>query len=228
VDTLLALIYPNRLLIGAVSVVLFGALAFLGWCRGWHHTARRHPRSTAVVAATILAVGLPGAWYFGSPLFVRTALVEPPPNVEAAALPTVSKAKSSLAAASATSTPAPTAPSTPAATATVALQALAGRFVGADDFHFARGQARLIETEPGRFTVRLENFSVRNGPDLYVYLSPDPRGYARAAVELGRLKATDGSFNYQVPPGVRVDRAMSVVIWCKAFSVQFGAAELRA
>ena len=63
---------------------------------------------------------------------------------------------------------------------------------------------------------------------MYVYLSPDPRGYARAAVELGRLKATDGSFNYQVPPGLRVDRARSVVIWCKAFSVQFGAAELRA
>ena len=44
----------------------------------------------------------------------------------------------------------------------------------------------------------------------------------------GEAQATDGSFNYQVPPGVRVDRAMSVVIWCKAFSVQFGAAELRA
>ncbi len=137
---------------------------------------------------TVITVPVGRHRYFGSPLFVRTALVEPPPNVEAAALPTVSKAKSSLAAASATSTPAPTAPSTPAATATVALQALAGRFVGADDFHFARGQARLIETEPGRFTVRLENFSVRNGPDLYVYLSPDPRGYARAAVELGRLR----------------------------------------
>jgi hypothetical protein len=224
VDTLLAQIYPNRVLIGVVSVALLAALAFIGWRRGWHHTARRHPRSTAVAVAMVLAVGLPGAWYLGSPLFVRTDLVEPPPVVDAAPRPSTQQTPSPAAAGSA----AATAPSTPAATATVALEALAGRFAGADNFHFARGLARLIETAPGRFTLRLENFSVRNGPDLYLYLSPDPRGYARDAVELGRLKATDGWFNYQVPPGVKVDRVRSVVIWCKAFSVQFGAAELRA
>ena len=100
--------------------------------------------------------------------------------------------------------------------------------MGEDDFHFARGTARVVETGPGAFTVRLEDFSVRNGPDLYVYLSADPTGYADGAIELGSLKATDGSFNYEVPPGVDVEAFGSVVIWCRAFSVQFGVAQLAA
>ena len=45
-----------------------------------------------------------------------------------------------------------------------------GMFEGADDFHFGRGDALLIETAPGAYTLRFENFSVRNGPDLFVYL----------------------------------------------------------
>jgi len=73
----------------------------------------------------------------------------------------------------------------------------------------------------------LEDFSVRNGPDLFVYLSPDPKGYAKGAIELGRLKATDGSFNYSVPAGSSVAQIRSAMIWCRAFSVQFGAAQLR-
>ena len=72
-----------------------------------------------------------------------------------------------------------------------------GTFAGADDFHFGSGNgASCIETAPGTWIVRFEDFSVRNGPDLFVYLSPDPDGYADGAVELGTLKATDGSFNY--------------------------------
>ncbi len=101
-----------------------------------------------------------------------------------------------------------------------------GEFMGADDFHFGRGQALLIETAPGRYTLRFENFSVRNGPDLFVYLSPDPHGYGENALELGRLKATDGSFNYEIPPGTDVSRFKSVIVWCKPFSVLFASAPL--
>jgi hypothetical protein len=90
-----------------------------------------------------------------------------------------------------------------------------GSFSGADDFHFGRGTARLIETGPGTYIVRFEDFSVRNGPDLFVYLSPDPAGYADGAIELGRLRATDGSFNTPVPDGADVSAVRSVVIWCK-------------
>jgi hypothetical protein len=52
-----------------------------------------------------------------------------------------------------------------------------GELKGADSFHFCEGTALLIETGTDAYTLRLEDFSVRNGPDLFVYLSPDPDGY---------------------------------------------------
>ena len=99
--------------------------------------------------------------------------------------------------------------------------------MGADEFHFGSGTAILVETTPGEWIVRFEDFSVRNGPDLYVYLSPDPNGYVEDAVELGTLKATDGNFNTGVPAGTNVGEIRSVVIWCKQFAVQFAVATLQ-
>jgi hypothetical protein len=101
-----------------------------------------------------------------------------------------------------------------------------GEFVGADDFHFGRGDAQLIETEPGVYVLRFENFSVRNGPDLFVYLSTDPSGEdVEEALNLGSLKATDGAFNYEIPPEIDVSTIRSAVVWCKQFSVLFAHAE---
>ena len=107
---------------------------------------------------------------------------------------------------------------------------LVGAFHGSDEFHFGRGTARLIETAPGAFVVRLEDFAVRNGPDLYVYLSPSADGYAAGSIELGRLKADTGNQNYVVPAGSLDDlgAAASVVIWCKQFSHLFATAPLAA
>ena len=59
-------------------------------------------------------------------------------------------------------------------------------------------------------------------------VSPDPSGYATGAVEIGPLKATDGSFNYELPGGIDPSAFRSVVIWCQPFEVQFAHAELRA
>jgi hypothetical protein len=215
VEDLLAWIYPNRVLVGVGTLVAVVGLALVGRRLGWHRAARRHRFLTAVVILVALAVAVPATWYLASPLIIRTELNETPPPV-AAASPTPSV--SITASASAT----PTAVPTPGATPLM----LQGTFVGADDFHFAKGTARVVETEPGRYALRLESFSVRNGPDLYVYLSPDAKGYVKGSVELGRLKATDGSFNYDVPLGTTTDKLGSVVIWCKAFSVQFGHAAL--
>jgi hypothetical protein len=99
-----------------------------------------------------------------------------------------------------------------------------GILSGADDFHFAQGTALLIEAEPGRYVLRLEDVSVRNGPDLFVYLSPAADGIVDGAVNLGALKATDGSFNYDVPVEYDVSQFAGVVIWCRAFAVLFGTA----
>ncbi|MFV2062273.1 MAG: DM13 domain-containing protein [Chloroflexota bacterium] len=113
-----------------------------------------------------------------------------------------------------------------AGTATTAL--LEGTFQGADELHFGSGQARLIEIAPGELVLSLEDFSVLNGPDLFVYLSPDPNGWTADSVLLGDLKATDGSFSYEVPRDIDLADVASVVIWCRAFSVLFATATLEA
>jgi hypothetical protein len=46
-------------------------------------------------------------------------------------------------------------------------------------------------------------------------------------VELGKLKGNIGSQNYDVPSGVDLARYGTAVIWCKRFSVPFGAASVR-
>ena len=102
-----------------------------------------------------------------------------------------------------------------------------GAFSGADEFHFGRGTARIVEAGAGgAATLRLEDFAVRNGPDLYVYLSPSADGYADGAIELGQLKADKGNQNYDIPAGTDLDSVRSVVISCRQFSVQFAAAPL--
>jgi hypothetical protein len=203
------LVYPNRVPIAIGMIVVLIGLAIIARRRGWHLVARRHPRATGAIAVAVAAIGLPLGWYFASPLFLSTTIDEAPPAFSGSPSPV----KSPLASVS------------PSATAPVAA-ALSGTFSGADEFHFGQGTATLLEAEPGRYVVRFEDFEVRNGPDLYVYLSPSAEGYADGAVELGRLKADKGNQNYELPPDVDLGEARSVVIWCRQFSVLFAVAPL--
>jgi hypothetical protein len=223
-------LYPLRVPIAiglAIAVVAGIAVASR---RGWIAAARRNPGRSAALAIAILVVSGPIAWYLGSPLFIRTSLTEPAPIVGADATdaPMTSPLPATSAGPGMSHKP-PTSDDPPLEpAATPALAAIrSGTFKGADDFHFGSGEARLIETAPGEWIVRFEDFSVRNGPDLFVYLSPDADGYADGALELGRLKATDGSFNTKVPARSDVAGLRSVVIWCKQFGVQFAVAKLR-
>ena len=220
-----AAIYPNRVAIALVSLVLLAGLALVARRWRWDRPVRRHPRASGLALGIVLAITVPAGWYLASPLFLSTTVDDPPPvaAVEPSQTPIASPTHEPAAPAE----PAGTSSPSPAPTATpVPLIQRVGSFTGADEFHFGRGAARLIETAPGAFTVRLEGFAVRNGPDLYVYLSPVADGYADGVIELGRLKADRGNQNYDVPAGVDVDRVASVVIWCKQFSVLFATAPL--
>ena len=214
--------YEYRLPLAAVTVLLAVAISFLARRRGWVGLARRHPIRSAAILVPALALALPLGWYLGSPLILSTTIDEPPPIAAGTTAPS--------AAASAPTSASPSASPAPASSPTPAPLVLAGEFHGSDEFHFGRGTARLIETAPGTFVVRLEDFAVRNGPDLYVYLSPSADGYDRAAIELGRLKADTGNQNYAVPAGALRDpaAAASVVIWCRQFSHLFATAPLAA
>ncbi len=186
-------VFPLRVPIAIGLGLVLLALAVLAWRRRWDRPIRRHPGRALAIAVPLLLVLVPAGWVLGSPLIIRSELVEADPIVA----------------------------SSPGASPVL----LAGEFVGADEFHFGSGQARIVETDDG-FVLRFEDFSVLNGPDLHVYLSPSPDGYAEDAVDLGALRATDGSFNVDLPAELDLDAVASVVIWCEPFAVQFAHAAL--
>jgi hypothetical protein len=97
--------------------------------------------------------------------------------------------------------------------------------------HATSGRARVLELPDGRRYVRFDRFSTSNGPALKVYLSAASAtgpgdAFDDRYVDLGDLKGNIGEQNYAIPRGVDLDRYRSVVVWCKRFSVPFGAAAL--
>jgi hypothetical protein len=217
-------LYELRVQVAIVSVALAILAGVVAYRLGWLAAARRHPRRTGALVAAVLAVTLPVGWYLGSPIFIRTSLVEAEPTVapSTAVIPSAPATPIAVPAPSVVPTGSPTAPPTPEPFVATTLKT--GEFNGTDDFHFGHGTASIVEVEPGRYHLRLADFSVRNGPDLFVYLSPDADGYADDALELGKLKATDGSFGYDLPDGVDPARFRSALIWCKQFSHLFAVA----
>jgi Electron transfer DM13 len=104
-------------------------------------------------------------------------------------------------------------------------ETLIGNFLGAGDgFHNAEGVAKIIQLADGTDILRLENFKATNGPDLYVYLSTDKTN--ADIVNLGRLKGNIGNQNYLIPAGTDITKYNTALIWCRAFSVIFGSAQL--
>jgi hypothetical protein len=100
-----------------------------------------------------------------------------------------------------------------------------GEFVGVNDgVHNAEGQVKVLELNDSTNFLRLEDFKATNGPDLYVYLSTEKS--ASDFVNLGRLKGNVGNQNYEIPQGTDLSKYATVLIWCQAFSVLFGSAEL--
>lgn len=90
-----------------------------------------------------------------------------------------------------------------------------------DRVHPTSGTAKLVKIDD-KYFVELSDFKTDSGPALYVYLSKqeDPKDF----INLGELKATSGTFNYEVPASENPEEYPHVLIWCKRFSVLFGVA----
>lgn len=218
-------LYPYRSPIAVVAVVVIAAVTAFAYRSRWHQALWRHKLATAAVVALVLAAAVPTGWYTLSPLWERSYLEEATPLGSVTVQ--MGPAEGGPSVTEPGQAPKGNGPSsTPAEEPFTARIAQRGEFRGADEFHFGRGQALLIETAPGRYTLRFESFSVRNGPDLFVYLSPDAADFGDGALNLGRLKATDGAFNYEVPAGVDIAGFRSAIVWCRQFSVLFAVAAL--
>ncbi len=174
---------------------LAGAVAlFVGW--------RWRPLAIPVVGAYLVtATALGGYLMFSSTVdkVVNEDVVVALPRVSA------------TSPASASPSSAPTAP----------VQIAGGRFM--TQAHDTSGLASLIEQPTGERVVTLTRFETDPGPDLRVYLVPDPGGSVKDAVDLGGLKGNKGNQQFDVPADAE---AGAVVIWCRAFTVAFGTATL--
>ena len=113
------------------------------------------------------------------------------------------------------------------------LQLLAeGRFGVVDGIHRADGTAAIFQGADGARVLRLDEFRVTNGPDLYVYLSPHPvprssaELHTEGAFEVAPLKGNIGSQTYELPADLDLSGFRSAVIYCRRFTTVFSTAEL--
>ena len=216
VERLAGELYAYRFALGGLAVLLAAAAGLAlyrtGLARAARDWAQMHRGVSAVLIVAVLVVLIPLGNYTLSPLWTRSTLEEASPL--------------EISAGSLVATPHLMPAEGPAPLSEVSeLRVLSeGVLAGADAFHFGRGRVLLLEVGHGSRVLRLEGLSVRNGPDLFVYLSTSAQSVA-GALNLGALKATDGSFSYDVPVGA-ADTLDYALIWCRQFGVLFASARL--
>ena len=96
--------------------------------------------------------------------------------------------------------------------------------------HEVVGTATTIRRARGGRVLTLTGFEVDNGPDLRVYLVAGPARDESEVDEykdLGALKGNKGDQQYELARDIDLGRYRTVVIWCRAFSVNFARAPLR-
>ena len=106
-----------------------------------------------------------------------------------------------------------------------------GTFYGI--LHPTAGTATIYRLADGDRILRFTNFKTSNGPDVHVYLvaaddAKDNATVERAGfIDLGTIKGNIGDQNYALGTDLDLSKYRTVSIWCKRFSVNFGAAPLR-
>jgi hypothetical protein len=177
----------------------------------------RKPLTWIIVAVLVVGGGFGLYWFQPWKLFTTKTVNETLPSVEV-------------------TPPAPTVTATPSAPVAPAPQntlLATGTLITHE--HKTTGTVRLVRLVDGRTQLVVADLSTSDGPDLRVWLTDQPVIEGRDGwhvfddgryVELGRLKGNRGNQVYEVPAGTDLSGLTSVTIWCKRFSVSFGAAEL--
>lgn len=90
--------------------------------------------------------------------------------------------------------------------------------------HPTSGKAFIYEDTDKSKVLVFENLMSDPGPDLRIYLAADKA--ASNSIEVFN-KVENGSNSYKIPNTADFAKQKTVLIWCKAFSVTFGSAELK-
>jgi len=152
---------------------------------------RRHPFFFGLLGLVVaVAIAVPLVAYVVLPAFTRSTLVEALPH------------------------PNPSGGS--GAPATQILRQGDLKQLNAADF--GHGKVEVVQVGDARY-LRFNNVEIAAAPDMFAYLSDRTDGQPGNFTDLGRVKATSGSFNYALPSGLDLSRVRSVVVWCRTFHV---------
>ena len=164
------------------------------------------PSTTSILIGTALVAGGGLLWYLFRPdaLFFNKTVNEPFPGAEPSSMPVPDDA-------------------TPD-------ELYRGTFHS--NAHGTRGVATIYQLDDGRRVLRLAKFRTSNGPDVRVCIvaaadvQEEEAAKRAGIVDLGALKGNIGDQNYDLPADLDLRTYRAVSIWCRRFSVNFGAAPL--
>ena len=97
--------------------------------------------------------------------------------------------------------------------------------VAAIDGPEARGHAELVKAADGTVTVEIVDFWVAPGVRLFV--SQNATGTVdETAIDLGPVPNQQATLSYPLPPNASPSALESIIVYCKVYSVLFGAGAL--
>ncbi|MEZ3115581.1 DM13 domain-containing protein [Halobaculum sp. MBLA0147] len=110
-----------------------------------------------------------------------------------------------------------------------------GEFVGVDG-HDVSGRVSLVERD-GDLYLQFRDYQQTSGPDVFVYVTPADEPTTSGPVNAGTKVRLDGggdggeatkrgTFVQKLPDSVSADDVEGIAIWCEAFGVPFGYADL--
>ncbi len=104
-----------------------------------------------------------------------------------------------------------------------------GTLTGGEAGDEARGDV-TIEKLGNKYYLVFKNFNSNSGPDVHIYLSKTAGNHANPPteyVDLGFMKYSSGTFNYELAAEPDVSKYKYVLLWCARFRIQFGYAEMK-
>ncbi len=106
-----------------------------------------------------------------------------------------------------------------------------GKFRDNDMLHKGTGDVMVYRRADNSMLLRIDNFRVTAGPDLYIYLTkhaaPENTKHVKQGfLQVARLKSNTGTQEYEIASGTPLHEYNSVVVFCQLFGVLFSAARL--
>ena len=98
--------------------------------------------------------------------------------------------------------------------------------------HESRGMAKLYKQPDGSMILRLNDFYVEPGPDMYIFVAKaadihQPSDLQAGYLELSKLKGSEGNQNYPLPDDFDPALYNNVVIWCEEYQVLMAVAPIQ-